>query len=141
MGTKVPVCAVAAGASIIEKHLTLDRSMQGPDHMASLEPKEFAEMVELIREAEIILGSIEKKPTESELIARKLVRKSIVAVINIPKGTAIKPAMVAIKRPGTGMSPVKLNHIIGKIAAKDIPVDSLILEGDVIQAEVAGDER
>lgn len=126
LGITVPVLAASLGAVVIEKHITLDKSLPGPDHKASLEPREFREMVKKIREVEIALGSNEKKPTEHEKKILKLVRKSIVAKKDIAKGTKITREMLAIKRPGTGIEPKFLERIIRKISMSDIKKDDLI---------------
>lgn len=122
----VPVMAVVMGAAVIEKHLTLDKSLPGPDHKASASPEEFKKMVEMIREVNKILGSGIKKPTKAEEAIKKVVRKSIFAKINIKKGTIIKENMLAIKRPGTGLEPKYFRKIIGKIAKKNIKADDQI---------------
>jgi len=113
------------GAVILEKHLTLDRNLPGPDHKASLEPEEFKQMVMEIRNVEKAMGSFEKKPTKSEKNMIRCVRKSIVANKNIKKGTSITQNMITIKRPGTGLSPNKLNKIINKKAKRNIAKDEL----------------
>lgn len=125
-GIIVPIMAATLGAVVIEKHFTMDKSLPGPDHKASLDPKEFKEMVKKIREVEIILGKKGKKPTKSEKEIMKVVRKSIVAKIDIPKGTGIKKEMLTIKRPGTGIKPKFSEKIIGKTAKKDVKKDELI---------------
>jgi N,N'-diacetyllegionaminate synthase len=126
LGILVPIIAVAMGAKIIEKHFTLNKSLPGPDHKASLEPKEFKEMVKSIREVEKALGSGIKKPTKSEEKIKKVVRKSIIAKIDIPKGEKIREEMLIIKRPGIGIEPKYISKIIGKIAKQEIKKDSLI---------------
>jgi N-acetylneuraminate synthase len=125
LGTLVPVVAVTLGATVIEKHFTLDKTLPGPDHKASLEPDEFKHMVIDIRKTEIALGSTLKKPTISEKKIMKLVRKSIVANQNITKGAVIKKHMVSIKRPGTGLNPEALDTIIGKKAKRSIEKDEM----------------
>jgi len=126
LGILVPIMAVTMGASIIEKHFTLDKNLPGPDHKASLSPEELKEMIRNIRNTEIILGSGAKKPTKSEEKIKKVTRKSIVAKVNIPVGSKIIRKMLAIKRPGTGVEPKNLDRIIGKIARKYITADTLI---------------
>lgn len=126
LGILVPAMAVTLGATVIEKHFTLDKKLPGPDHKASLEPDEFKHMVIEIRNAEQTLGSFIKKPTASERIIMKLVRKSIVANQDIKKGTVIKKHMLTIKRPGTGLNPEKLHTIIGKKAKQSIEKDEII---------------
>jgi len=125
-GIDVSLAAVAMGACVIEKHFTLDRKLPGPDHKASLEPKELREMVEGIRNIEMALGDGVKKPTPSEMETAKVARKSIIAGQDIKKGTKIKEEMVAIKRPGTGIQPKYFEKIIGKIAKRDIKKDKLL---------------
>jgi N-acetylneuraminate synthase/N,N'-diacetyllegionaminate synthase len=126
LGILVPIIAVAMGAKVIEKHFTLSKNLPGPDHKASLEPKEFKEMVKAIRDVEKALGSGIKKPTKNEEKIKKIVRKSIIAKINIPAGSKITKEMLIIKRPGTGIEPKYINKIIGKIAKREIKKDSLI---------------
>jgi len=126
VGITIPVVAVALGAAVIEKHFTLSRELPGPDHKASLEPDEFAEMIANIREVEKALGDGVKRPTESEEEMKKLVRKSIVARVRIPKGTVITEQMLSIKRPGTGLEPKYIKEVIGKRARKDIKPDEVV---------------
>jgi sialic acid synthase SpsE len=126
LGITVPIAAVAMGACIIEKHFTLDNNQQGPDHKSSLEPKIFKKMIQQIREIEEALGDGMKKPTESEKNMIKIARKSLVAKTDIIKGEIIKEDMLAIKRPGTGLSQQHLGKIIGKKAKKSINKDELI---------------
>jgi N,N'-diacetyllegionaminate synthase len=126
MGITVPVMAATLGAVVIEKHFTLDITMTGPDHKASLEPTELSQMVTAIRNVETILGSFAKKPTPSEKDIMKLVRKSIVADQDIKKGATIQRTMLGIKRPGTGLSPLQIQQVIGKKAKKTIKKDELL---------------
>ena len=126
LGITVPIMAVAMEAKVIEKHFTLNKNLPGPDHKASLEPRELEEMVKLIREAEKVLGSGIKKPTKSEEKIKKIVRKSIIAKTNIPKGRKLTKEMLVIKRPGTGIEPKYINKIVGKVAKKEIKKDNLI---------------
>ena len=121
-----PVIAVALGAQIIEKHLTLNNSMSGPDHKASIEPNKFKNMVNLIRATEIMLGSKKKIPTKNELINKQFVRKSLVAKIDIKKGEKFSTMNLTTKRPGTGISPMKFNSYINKRAKKNYSKDDLI---------------
>ncbi len=130
-GITVPVMAVAMGAHIIEKHFSLDKTMEGPDHKASLEPHELAAMVKAIREAETALGKKEKEPTESEREIMQTVRKSVVANQAIPAGTTITEDMLIIKRPGTGIAPREWENVVGKIAAVDIQEDTLVEWSDL----------
>lgn len=126
LGIEVPIAAVALGATVIEKHFTLDKNMEGPDHRASLEPNELKELVKCIRNIEIALGDGLKKLTESEAKNITIVRKSIVAGRNIKKGEAFTIENLEIKRPGNGISPMKLDEVIGKLAIRDYEEDELI---------------
>jgi len=126
LGSLVPIAAVAMGACILEKHFTLDRNLLGPDHKASLEPNELCDMVRGIRDIEKALGSEEKKPQKSEKEIINIARKSIVASVNIPRGTIIKREMLSIKRPGTGLKAKYYEDVIGKTAKKDIKKNELI---------------
>lgn len=126
MGIEVPVAAVAQGATVIEKHFTLDRNMQGPDHRASLEPHELKTMVRLIRNIEKALGDGVKKPSPSELKNRPMARKSIVAARDLKKGELFTEGNTAVKRPATGISPMEYGRILGKTAKRDFARDELI---------------
>ncbi len=126
LGITVPIVAVSLGACVIEKHLTLNTSLPGPDHKASLEPHEFGEMIKSIRVAEEALGSPVKKPVEAEEEMRMIVRKSIVAKVDIPEGTIIAPDMLACKRPGTGLPQQYLNMVVGRRARVSIAKDELL---------------
>jgi len=126
LGITVPIAAVALGASVLEKHFTLDKNLPGPDHKASLEPEELKQMVEAIRQVEKAKGNGIKKPTEQEEKIKKVVRRSIVATVDIPKGTIITQEMVDIKRPGTGIEPKHADKIIGAKAKVDIMMDECI---------------
>ncbi len=132
LNVNTPSIAVALGAKVIEKHITLDRNMLGPDHKASIEPNELKEMVKLIRDTEMMLGSNEKKPTKSELNVASVARKSLVSTRGIKKGEIIIKEMLTYKRPGTGIPPYEINKVIGKKAKKDIEDDSLISFEDLI---------
>jgi N,N'-diacetyllegionaminate synthase len=126
LGIAVPIGAVAMGANIIEKHFTLDKTMEGPDHKASLEPRELKAMVEAIRDIEVALGSSIKKPTPSERPNIEIARKSIVANCDIKKGEILDESNLATKRPAKGISPMRWDEIIGTIAYKDYREDELI---------------
>ena len=126
LGIEVPIAAVAFGATVIEKHFTLDRSMPGPDHAASLEPDELKKMVIAIRNIEKALGDGVKKPSPSEQKNIPIARKSIVASCPIKKGQMFTVKNLAAKRPGTGISPMKWDEILGKVAARDFETDDLI---------------
>ena len=126
LGIEVDIAAVAMGASIIEKHFTLDKAMDGPDHKASLEPDELKAMVSAIRNIEKALGDGVKRPSKSEQPNIVVVRKSIVATKFIKKGDMFTEDNLAAKRPGTGISPMKWDSIIDTIATKDYQVDELV---------------
>jgi N,N'-diacetyllegionaminate synthase len=126
LGIEVDIAAVAMGASCIEKHFTLDKTMDGPDHKASLEPDELKAMVKAIRNIEIALGSSVKKPSKSEIPNIKVARKSIVASREIKKGEILSEENLAIKRPGNGISPMRWDEMIGSVAARDYKEDVLI---------------
>lgn len=125
-GIEIPIAAVALGAMVIEKHLTLDRTMEGPDHKASLEPEELAKMVEGIRKVEQALGDGIKRMSESEKANRQIVRKSIVALKHIKKGEKFSELNLTTKRPGNGISPMRWNELIGKTAHRDYETDEMI---------------
>lgn len=125
-GIEIPVAAVALGAQVIEKHFTLDREMDGPDHKASLEPSELKEMIREIRNVEIALGDGEKKPSESEKKNIPVARKSIVAKRDIAMGELLTEDNLTTKRPGTGITPMQWKNVIGKVAPKDFCIDELI---------------
>src|SRR3989338_99816 len=122
----VPSLAVASGAVLIEKHFTLDKSMDGPDHCHSMNPKKMSEMVRMIREAEKILGFSEKTCVKAEEDVRLLARRSLIAKKDISKGTRINPSMITAKRPGTGIPPLSIDEVLGKVALIDIPSDGTI---------------
>ena len=125
-GIEIPIAAVALGAKIIEKHFTLDESMEGPDHKASIEPEELVEMVKAIRNVELALGNGVKESSESEKKNIEIVRKSIVAARRIKKGEIFSEDNITTKRPGTGISPMKWNDIIGKTAKREFEIDEFI---------------
>ena len=126
-GIEVPIAAVALGATVIEKHFTMDRNMEGPDHKASLEPVELAEMVRSIRNIEKALGSGEKKPSPSEEKNRPVARKSIVAKRTIHAGEVLTEGNISVKRPGTGLSPMQWFEVLGSKAVRDFEEDELII--------------
>lgn len=126
LGIEVSLAAVALGACVIEKHFTLDRTLPGPDHKASLEPAELGRLVQGIRVVEKALGDGLKRPTPEELKNRAVIRKSLVAACNIPKGTLILDHMIKIKRPGTGLAPRFKVEVVGRRARVDIAEDQLI---------------
>lgn len=125
-GIEVPVAAVALGATVIEKHFTLSRAMEGPDHKASLEPDELKAMVASVRNIEKALGKYDKQVTPSEEKNICIARKSIVAARKIEKGELFTEQNLTVKRPGNGLSPMKWPEVIGKIAAKVYMPDDLI---------------
>jgi N,N'-diacetyllegionaminate synthase len=125
-GIEVPIAAVALGASVIEKHFTLDRNMEGPDHKASLEPDELREMVTAIRNIEKALGNGKKAVSESERKNIAIARKSIVAACPIKKGDFLTEENLTVKRPGTGISPMQWGKVIGTKAIKDFAEEELI---------------
>lgn len=126
VGIEVPVAAVAMGAAVIEKHFTLDKTLPGPDHKASLEPSELAAMVRSIRNIECALGSAEKHVSPSERANIEIARKSIVAARDIKAGETFTEENITVKRPGNGISPMRWDEIIGVAAPRDFVADSLI---------------
>ena len=126
LGVEVDIAAVAMGARIIEKHFTLDNTMDGPDHKASLEPTELKVMVSSIRNIEKAMGSFEKKPSPSESVNINIARKSIVAKQLIKKNDIFSEKNITTKRPGIGISPMEWDRVIGTAAVKDYEIDSLI---------------
>lgn len=125
-GTQVPLAAIALGAQIIEKHFTLDRSLPGPDHRASLEPDELVGLVRDIRLVESSLGSGKKEPSKSEANTAMVARKSLIAARPIPAGSTLSADMVVIKRPGTGIQPSMLPEVMGRSVRVDIDEDAVI---------------
>lgn len=126
LGIEIPIAAVTLGATIIEKHFTLDRNMKGPDHKASLEPIELKNMVKAIRNVEIALGNEKELVTNSEKENLVVARKSIVAMKKIHKGEIITNDNITTKRPGNGINPMRWNEIIGTQAIRDFEADELI---------------
>jgi len=126
LGIEVPIAAVAMGATIIEKHFTLDRALPGPDHRASLEPDELRAMVKAIRNIEQAMGDGIKEPSSSEKKNMPITRKSIVAAKNIKKGETLTEENLAAKRHGIGISPMRWDEVIGTVANKDYKADELI---------------
>lgn len=125
-GIEIPVMAVSMGAKIIEKHFTLDKNMEGPDHKASLEPDELKQMVKEIRNVEKAFGDGIKKPQEAEKKNIEIARRSIVAKCDIKKGDIFTEQNLTCKRPATGISPMKWDEIIGQIAQRDFSADEII---------------
>ena len=132
LGIQVPVMAVTLGACVIEKHFTLDRTLEGPDHKASLEPIELKMMAQEIRAAYVILGSSQKKPTVNEAIVLKNTRKSLVSLTPIKQGEVLTDKNIGIKRPGIGLKPRRYFDLLGKKAKQNIYADVLIKEKDYI---------
>ncbi len=126
LGIEIPIAAVALGAKVIEKHFTLDKTMEGPDHKASLEPQELSAMVKAIRNIEIAKGNGVKKPSPSEYKNISVARKSIVAAREINEGETFTEINLTTKRPGNGISPMRWNEIIGLKASRDYNKDEMI---------------
>lgn len=139
MGISAACLAVALGASIIEKHFTLDRSMAGPDHWFSSDPEEMRKLVRAIRVSELALGTGEVGPEPGELEMRTVARRSVAAKNDIPKGKIIEKGDLCCKRPGTGIPPGRLEALIGLTAARFIPSNSLIHPEDLSAFETASD--
>lgn len=125
-GTAVALAAVARGARVLEKHLTIDRALPGPDHTTSIEPREFAKMITEIRNIELALGDGEKRCMPSEQEVATLARRSIFAKTTILAGTTILPHMLAVRRPAVGLAPAMVARIVGRKVARDIPAESPI---------------
>ena len=126
-GIEVTIAAAALGASVIEKHFTLDKNMEGPDHKASLEPNELKEMVKAIRNIEAALGSSQKEPSSSEEKNRPIARKSIVAKKHISQGEVLTVENIVVKRPGSGINPMRWYEVLGTIASRNYEEDELIV--------------
>jgi len=125
-GIEVAIAAVALGATVIEKHFTLDCNLPGPDHKASLEPGDLKALVQAVRNIETALGDGVKRPMDTEIANRKAARKSLVAKTRIQKGELLTADNVAVKRPGTGISPMEWDSVIGTVATEDFSKDDLI---------------
>jgi N,N'-diacetyllegionaminate synthase len=126
LGIEVPIAAVAMGATVIEKHFTIDRNLPGPDHKASLEPDELKAMVHAIRNIELALGDGSKQPSPSETENMAVARKSLVASTHIRMGDVFSEQNLAVKRPGTGISPMRWDELLGQVATRDYNSDELI---------------
>lgn len=126
-GIEIPIAAVALGAVVIEKHFTLDKNMEGPDHKASLEPDELKAMVEAIRNIEKALGTGEKQPSPSEIKNKEIARKSIVAAQAISAGEVLSEENLTVKRPGNGISPMCWDEVVGSRAIKNFQADEQII--------------
>ncbi len=131
-GIDVALAAVALGACVIEKHFTLDRTLPGPDHRASLEPAEFSDLVQSIRRVEAALGHGRKTPAASELETASIARRSLVAARDIPEGAALEREMVALRRPGSGLAPSMLATLLGRRALRKITAGTL-LDSDYVR--------
>ena len=125
-GIEVAIAAVALGASVIEKHFTLDRNLPGPDHKASLEPNELGAMVSAIRNIEMALGDGIKRPSTSESKNINIARKSIVASRTIKKGEIFSEQNLGVKRPAGGISPMRWDEVLGRVAMRDFKADEMI---------------
>ncbi len=125
-GIEIAIAAVALGATVIEKHFTLDRSLPGPDHQASLEPGELKAMISAIRNVEMALGDGIKRPTLSESRNRPVARKSLVASVAIKQGEVFSVENLAVKRPGNGISPMRWDEVLGREAPRNFAADELI---------------
>jgi len=125
-GIEIPIAAVALGARVIEKHFTLDRTLPGPDHQASLEPRELKAMVDAIRNVEVAIGDGIKRPSASELKNKPIARKSLVAIKTIRAGETFSAENIGAKRPGTGITPMRWDEVIGRPAPRDFAIDELI---------------
>lgn len=132
LGTEIPVMAASLGACVIEKHFTLDRTLQGPDHRASALPWELKEMVSAIRNLERAKGDSEKRPTASEREISKMARKSLVYGNNLRAGTILQEGDIGVKRPGTGMSPLRYYQVLGRRVKRAVSRDELLSEHDLL---------
>jgi N,N'-diacetyllegionaminate synthase len=125
-GIEISLAAVAMGATVIEKHFTLDKNMEGPDHKASLEPSELKKMIKGIRNIELAMGNGIKEPSAGEIKNKEAARKSIVAAKTIKKGEIFSPGNISVKRPGNGISPMLWDKVIGMVSKRDYNPDELI---------------
>lgn len=125
-GTAVALAAVALGACVVEKHVTLSATLPGPDHAASLEPAQLKELVRAIRTVEQALGDGIKRPTADELDTAAVVRRSLVAALDIPAGTLVRPELIVLRRPGTGLAPALRSQVLGRKAKRDITAGELL---------------
>ena len=125
-GIELPIAAVALGACVIEKHFTLDKNLKGPDHKASLNPKEFKAMVDAIRNVEVAMGDGIRTFSDNENNIKKVARKSIILNEDVHEGTIIEKSMLTVKRPGTGIAPKYIDEIIGKKIIKDLAANTVL---------------
>jgi sialic acid synthase SpsE len=126
LGIEAALAAVALGATVVEKHLTLDRTLPGPDHSASLEPAEFARMTAGIRRVSAMLGAGVKAPAPDELDTARVARRSVAAAVDIPAGVLIEDAMLVCRRPATGIAPRDLEQVVGRRALVAIPAGTVL---------------
>ncbi len=126
LGYEIPLAAVAMGACVIEKHFTLSRDLSGPDHKASLEPRELEAMISGIRKVEASLGTGKKQPARSEADTAHVARRSLVAACDLPAGTVIRREHIVCRRPGTGLPPARIQEVIGKKVARRVKEGSLL---------------
>jgi len=126
LGVEIALASVAAGACILEKHLTLDCAMPGPDHQASAEPEEFAALVSGIRMVEASLGDGDKRPADSERDTARVARRSLVAAATIPEGSRLTPEMVTARRPGTGLPADRIGELLGRKALGEVPAGTIL---------------
>jgi N,N'-diacetyllegionaminate synthase len=126
LGIEIALAAVARGAAVLEKHLTLDRALPGPDHRASIEPADFAALVRGVRIIEAALGDGDKRPMPSEVDTRAVARRSLVAARALPAGHRLTRGDLAIKRPGTGIPPADLDRVLGRRLARPLGVDDVV---------------
>lgn len=131
VGAEAAVAAVALGAEFIEKHITLDRNMEGPDHKASMPPEEFEKYVKCIRNTEKLMGNPIKKPTDREMIIMKDIRRSILAAYDLKEGTIIEKDMLSYKRPGNGIKPEMADILVGRELKRDLKKDEVISWSDI----------
>ncbi|HVZ50274.1 MAG TPA: N-acetylneuraminate synthase family protein [Gemmatimonadaceae bacterium] len=134
VGTTISLAAVAMGARLLERHITLDRGMRGPDHKASLEPAQFAEQVRAVREVEMSLGAPNRWMTRGETLNRRALAKSLVAATAIPAGTPITREMVVSKSPGLGLSPQFVDQLVGRALRRTVAADEMFLPQDIVDA-------
>jgi N,N'-diacetyllegionaminate synthase len=131
LGVAVSTAAVALGATVIEKHFTIDKTLPGPDHQASLDPEELRMLVAQIRDVDVALGSVIKQPSPTELPVRSLVRRSVTVIEAVAAGSALQRAQLALLRPGTGIAPGDLANVVGKRARRDLAAGTTLQWSDV----------
>ena len=136
-GTAISLAAVAMGARLLERHLTLDRTMRGPDHAASLEPGQFAEQVRAVRDVELALGVAHRWMTRGEMLNRRTLAKSLVAACDIPAETTIRREMITSKSPGMGLSPQSINQLVGRRLVRALRRDEMFSEDDLVDRRAA----